>query len=165
MDDDDIFNSITGGTSQPVQPTPVSQPVQPVSKQDDDPFGLLSLNVGGTNQPQPPSTGFDMGLLGFGNPNPPQQPVNNTQQTFNQPQNNGGLNLLGGDFLGFGGNQPTQSANNVQPQHSFDSNPVQNQGFNWGQSNQQPAQQAQQNPNKFLAYDNPQIQIWMNCIK
>jgi len=108
-----------------------------------------------------------MGLLGFGNPNPPQQPANNAQQTFNQ--NNGGLNLLGGDFLGFGGNQPTQPVNNVQPQQntgfSFDSNPVQNQGFNWGQSNQQAAQQVQQNPNKFLAYDNPQIQIWMNCIK
>jgi hypothetical protein len=72
MDDDDIFNSITGS----VQPTqsinvPVTQHVQQVQKQDDDPFGLMSLNVGGNVQPPSPNTfvqqnnGFDMGLLGF----------------------------------------------------------------------------------------------------
>jgi len=72
MDDDDIFNSITGGI-QPTQPIniPVTQHVQQVQKQDDDPFGLMSLNVGGNFQPQPTNTfaqqntGFDMGLLGF----------------------------------------------------------------------------------------------------
>lgn len=175
MDDDDIFNSITGGTSQPTQPVnnvPISQPV---SSQNDDPFGLLSLNVGGTSQPQttftqPATTGFDMGLLGFGNPNPPQQQPVNTQQTNNQPQNNGGFSLLGDDFLGLGGGQPTQQVNNVQPQQntgfSFNQNPPQNQGFNWGQTAQQPqVNQPQQNPNKFLAYENSQIQIYMNCVK
>jgi hypothetical protein len=67
-----------------------------------------------------------------------QQPVNNTS---------------GGQNTGFNFNQPTN----------------QNQGFNWGvqptQQIQTQVNQAQQNPNKFLAYDNPQIQIWMHCIK
>lgn len=131
MDDDDIFNSITGGTSQPL-----SQPVQQVLKQqDDDPFGLMSLNVG--SNPQPPtnnfvqsnSSGFDMGLLGFDNPNPPQtQPVVNNQNT-------GGLNLLGNDFLGMGSSQPPQQQH-VSPNTGFGfnqpANPQSNQGFNWG---------------------------------
>lgn len=175
MDDDDIFNSITGGNTQPTQPVnnvPVSQPVQ--QKQDDDPFGLLSLNVGGTQPPQntftQQSSGFDMGLLGFGNPTPPPQ----TQPVNNQPannQSNGGFSLLGDDFLGMGGSQPTQPVNNVSPPQntgfSFNQPATQNQGFNWGmqQPQQNQANQAQQNPNKFLAYENPQIQIWMNCIK
>lgn len=177
MDDDDIFNSITGGTTQPIS-QPVSQPVsQPIQKQqDDDPFGLMSLSVGNP-QPQPTNTfvpqnnGFDMGLLGFGNPTPPPtQPVANSQPT-------GGLNLLGNDFLGLGGSQPTQPVQTVnnfnqQPTTGFSFNQPaqqQNQGFNWGLQppvQQQPqVNQAQQNPNKFLAYDNPQIQVWMNCIK
>ena len=70
--DDDIFNSITGGPIQSVS-QPASQPIQ--KQQDDDPFGLMSLNVG---NPQSQSTntfaqnnGFYMGLLGFGNPTPP----------------------------------------------------------------------------------------------
>lgn len=173
MDDDDIFSSITGGSTQPVN-QPIGQPVQPVKQQDDDPFGLMSLNP----QPQPVNTfvqpsngGFDMGLLGFGNPNPPQTtlPVVNAQ-------NNGGMNLLGNDFLGLGGptNPPVQQpVNNFSTQNtgfSFNqpTNPPQNQGFNWGvqpQVQQPQANQAQQNQNKFLAYENPQVQIWMNCMK
>lgn len=171
MDDDDIFNSITGGTTQPVQTINTQTITQPVQKQDDDPFGLLSLNVGGTTQPQPvlnqpTSTGFDMGLLGFGTP--VQQP-----QIINQP--NGGLNLLGDDFLGIGGNRPPvqqpvqQAVNSIPAQNTgfnFNPSPVQSQGFGWGsQQVQQPQVAQQQNTNKFLAYENPQIQIWMNCIK
>jgi uncharacterized protein YlaN (UPF0358 family) len=172
MDDDDIFSSITG-TSQPVSQL-VSQPVQSVQKQqDDDPFGLMSLSVGNP-QPQPTNTfvpqnnGFDMGLLGFGNPTrPPTQPVVNNQPT-------GGFNLLGNDFLGLGTSQPTQTiqpVNNVQAETGFSFNqPAQqaNQGFNWGmqpQSQQPQVIQAQQNANKFLAYENPQVQVWMNCVK
>ncbi len=166
MDDDDIFGSITGGTTQTV-----NQPIQPVQKQqDDDPFGLMGLNVGGNPQPtntfvQPSNSGFDMGLLGFGNPNPPQtQPVVNNQNT-------GGFNLLGNDFLGMGGSQPTQPAQqtpnnfNQAPNTGFgfnqQPNQQQNQGFNWGvQPQVQPnpqVNQTQQNPNKFLAYENPQV--------
>lgn len=61
MDDDDIFNSITGGSTvtQPVQPAsqPLMQPVQ----NNDDPFGLMGLSVGGNTQTtpvQPINTGF-----------------------------------------------------------------------------------------------------------
>lgn len=176
MDDDDIFNSITGGTTQPVQPVntvPVSQPIQ--KPQDDDPFGLLNLNVGGSVQPQntfnPPQNngGFDMGLLGFGNPVP--QPVSQPQPVV---QNSGGFNLMGDDFLGLGGSQPQQVnksvVNNVPPQStgfSFDPIPAQNQGFNWGNQPSQQVTQAPQQPagTKFLAYETPQIQVYMNCIK
>ena len=108
-----------------------------------------------------------MGLLGFGNPNPPQtQPVVNNQST-------GGFNLLGGDFLGMG-SQPTQPVQQQPAQNtgfgfSQPTNQQANQGFNWGvqpQVQQQPqVNQVQHNPNKFLAYENPQVQIWMNCIK
>jgi len=71
----------------------------------------MSLNVGGNSQPANNSnqqgSDFGMGFLGFGNPTPP----------TSQPQNNGGLNLLGEDFLGFGGS-PKQSqpvVNHFQP--------------------------------------------------
>ncbi len=133
---------------------------------------MLSLNVGNP-QPQPTNnfgqqnTGFES-LLGFGTSTPPpQQPVANNQ-------NNGGFNLLGNDFLGMGGQstQPAQQpVTNVAQNTGFNFNQPtnQNQGFNWGlqptQAPQNQVNQAQQNPNKFLAYDNPQIQIWMNCIK
>jgi len=166
MDDDDIFNSITGGTSQPVQ-VPVTQTTK---AQDDDPFGLLSL---GSTQPQPVSvqpqnTGFDMGLLGFGSTSP--QPTGNLAQQPVQPaQNNGGFSLLGDDFLGMGTSQPVQKpVNNVPVQNtgfSFNQPQTQPQGFNWGVQQQTQPTQPQQNPNKFLAYENSQIQIWMNCNK
>ncbi len=166
MDDDDIFNSITGVSTPTVQ-TSLSQPVK---KQEDDPFGLLSL---GTTQPQNTfvqpntSTGFDMGLLGFGSPNPQTQTVNT--QPVNSNQTNGGFNLLGEDFLGMGNSQPTQQVVNNPPQNtgfSFNQPQSQNQGFGWGvQPQQTQVNQPQQNTNKFLAYDNPQIQIWMSCVK
>jgi hypothetical protein len=150
MDDDDIFNSITGGNTQPAEKVVNTQINQPVSKVDDDPFGLMGLSVGNPVQPQnnlnqQGSSDFGMGLLGFGNPNPP--PV---QQQFNN-QNNGGLNLLGNDFLGMGGsNQPSQPVvNNVQAQNNGIN---MNQGFNWGNQPTQPVQPPQQNGNKFLAY-------------
>lgn len=166
MDDDDIFNSITGGSTQPAVQVPVSSPTK---AQQDDPFGLLSF---GNTQPQtlptqPQSTGFDMGLLGFGVPS--QQPVV-SQQSVKPPQNTGGFNLLGEDFLGMGSSQPTQPVNNVPVQNtsfSFNQPPPQQQSFGWGVQPQQQAPQTQPQPNKnkFLAYENPQIQIWMNCIK
>lgn len=183
IDDDDIFNSITGGntqTTQQVNTVPINQSVQ--QQQNDDPFGLLNLNVGGNTQPQTTFTqpqnngGFDMGLLGFGNPQP--QPVNTQSQPV--AKTNGGFNLMGDDFFGLGGTQPQQAikpiintqpvVNNIPPQNagfSFDPIPSQNQGFNWGnqptqQVNQVPQQQAS---TKFLAYETPQIQVWMNCIK
>lgn len=104
-----------------------------------------------------------MGLLGFGGSQPSQQQVK-------PPQNNGGFSLLGDDFLGMGSNQPTQQPiNNVPVQNagfSFNQPQPQPQSFNWGvQPQQNQSTQPQQNPNKFLAYENPQIQIWMNCVK
>lgn len=141
MDDDDIFGSITGTTTPTVQ-TNINPPTQ---KQDDDPFGLMGLSVGGGGNTQPQNTfnqptngGFDMGLLGFGNPNPPVQQVNNTQQPVKQAQSNGGFNLLGEDFLGMGSSQPTQQPVTVSPAQntgfSFNQpqSQPQNQGFSWG---------------------------------
>lgn len=103
-----------------------------------------------------------MGLLGFGSTSP--QPTTNfVQQPVKPTQNNGGFSLLGDDFLGMGTSQPVQPpVNNVPAQNtgfSFNQPQTQTQpqGFNWGVQ--------QQNPNKFLAYENPQIQIWMNCVK
>lgn len=118
--------------------------------------------MGGSNT-QPPKN--DFGLLGF-DPSPP---------SVTNPNS-----LLGNDFLGFGGNQPQPIQKNNQnlggfsfdqpqpvkpPQSnnnlggfSFDSSPV-----------APPAQtvnaQKANNPNKFLAYDNQHLQIWMNCVK
>ncbi len=174
MDDDDIFNSITGVTTPTVQ-TNISPPAQ---KQEDDPFGLMGLSVGGNTQPQntfnqPTNGGFDMGLLGFGSTTPPTQQVSNNQQTAKQAQSNGGFNLLGEDFLGMGNSQPTQQPVNVNPPQnagfSFNQpqSQPQSQGFSWGNepAQQTPANQPEQNGNKFLAYDNPQIQIWMSCVK
>lgn len=162
--DDDIFNTITRDTpnNQPITNNPVKQNTSVVN---DDPFGLLSLNVGSNqssinNQFNTGSSnvgGFDMNLLGFSNTSQT-QPI--------QPQNNNSLNgnsLLGNDFLGLGGSQqvPTQNT-------GFNMNPSTNQtgGFNW---NQQAPTQNIQNPqvhaSKILAYENSQIQIWMKCIK
>lgn len=133
---------------------------------------MLSL---GSTQPQsvpvqPQNTGFDMGLLGFGSTSP--QPTTNfTQQPVKPTQNNGGFSLLGDDFLGMGTSQPVQPpVNNVSGQNTgFSFNQpqtqTQQQGFNWGVQQQTQVSQPQQNPNKFLAYENPQIQIWMNCVK
>lgn len=77
--------------------------------------------------------------------------MNGSQPTL--PMQQSVNNISGGQNTGFNFNQPTN----------------QNQGFNWGvqpaQQTQTQANQPQQNLNKFLAYDNPQIQIWMNCIK
>lgn len=74
--DDDIFNTITGGDS--VQPVINNQAKQNIQV-DNDPYGLLSLNVSNNqptnNQFNPVSTnvgGFDMNLLGFGTTSQPQ---------------------------------------------------------------------------------------------
>lgn len=119
---------------------------------------MLSL---GTTQPQTipnqaQSTGFDMGLLGFGGPSS-QPAVILNQQPVNPVQNTGGFSLLGDDFLGMGSTQPVQQpVNNVPPQNtgfSFNQPQTQPQGFNWGvQQQQNQPIQPQQNPNKFLAY-------------
>lgn len=120
--DDDIFNTITNDVPK-TQPVVNQIKTNPIVS-NDDPFGLLNLSVG-TPQPvtQPTNIGgFDMNLLGFG-PSPP----------ISQPQSNnqfGGSNLLGGEFLGFGGstNQQTTAQNS-----GFGlNNNQQNQGFNWG---------------------------------
>jgi hypothetical protein len=159
MDDDDIFNAITGGS------TTTSQPVNNISANtqkivDDDPFGLLNLNVGSNiQQPKPvaQNTGFDMGLLGFEAPS-----TNISQSPTQPPVQSNSFSLLGGDLLGFGNSstQPPQTAvqPNVQPQQNtgFNLNQGVNQGgFNWG--NNQPQVQTNQTPtqnnqNKFLAY-------------
>jgi hypothetical protein len=148
MDDDDIFNTITGGTN----PPKVEVKTQP-NNASSDIFGFMDLNIGGNTQPvntsvQQPFTnsGFDMGLLGIGSISTP------------QTTNNSGF---GSDLLGFGSSpvKPTS-----QPQISV----PQQTGFNWNSQpvNQpQVVQQVQQNANKILAYENNQIQIWMNCVK
>lgn len=125
----------------------------------------MGLNYGGNTQPTnvnpvQQNDGFGLNLLGFGTQ--PQQSV----------QGNGGLNLLGNDFLGLGGSAPsTQTVNNnlnQQPQNNgFNLNqgsfgwgnnqPQQNQfGLNQPQVNQNPVNQTAvnqaQNPNKFVAF-------------
>ena len=161
--DDDIFNTITGGDSvqtQPVVNNPVKQNVQ-----DNDPFGLLNLNVGTTqqsvnNQFNPVSNvgGFDMNFFGFGSTPQTQQGQSQNNNSF------GGNSLLGNDFLGLGG--PTQTQQNPVQNTGFGINTQSNQmsGFNW---NQQPpvAQNNQNQVAPLLAYENSQIQIWMKCIK
>lgn len=165
--DDDIFNTITGEDILQTQPI-INNPVKQNIPVDNDPFGLLNLNVGTTqppvnNQFNPVSNvgGFDMNLLGFGS-SPQTQPV--------QPQNNntlGGNSLLGNDFLGLGGSNQTQP--NTMQNTGFNMNTQSNQmggmgGFNWNQ--QQPVAQNNQNQlQNILAYENSQIQIWMKCIK
>lgn len=117
MDDDDIFNSITGGVSiqSAQQVNPVSHSIQ---QNNDDPFGLLNLNVGVTTQsPVNQNAGFDMGLLGFGNSNPSDR----------QPSNNGSPNLLEKDFLGMGTTQPVSNNQQKQPVNNIQQ---QNNGFN-----------------------------------
>ncbi len=180
----DIFDMGLGGVS--FEPTPPPQPKQV----NNDPFNLLSLEMGGGSQPVQTAPvnngGFGGDLLGFGISSPPPQPP----QVVAQPPVN---NLMGGsDLMGFG----------------FTSNPsppvaVNQGGFNFGQTNpplqapqpqnnnfgfnllggSQPVQQAPQpvslpaqnttafqpivnnNPNKILAYDNTHLQIWIDCIK
>lgn len=111
-------------------------------------------------QPQANNLGFGADLMGFGISSP--QPVAPVSQPVNlgfdfgapstpvvpqpvqpQVQNNFGINLLGG----------TQQApvSVPQPNLSQASN-----GF-------KPI--INTNPNKFLAYENQHLQIWMDCIK
>lgn len=137
MDDDDIFNTITGGSN----PPKVEVKTQP-NNASSDIFGFMDLNIGGNTQPANTATqqpfnnsGFDMGLLGIGNISIP------------QTTNNSGF---GNDLLGFGSSpvKPTS-----QPQIS-----VAQSGFNWNSQpvNQpqvvQQVKQVQQNTNKILAY-------------
>lgn len=145
------------GTPQTSQP--ISQPVP----QNNSGFGGDFLGFGSLSTPTPPpqqtnNLGFGADLMGFGisSPQPVQpasQPANlgfsfgapstpvapQTQQS--QPQNNFGINLLGNS---------SQSTVSTQPALST------NTGF-------KPI--INTNPNKFLAYENQHIQIWMDCIK
>lgn len=149
--------------STPQTSQPISQPVQ----QPSSGFGGDLLGFGGSSTPTPPqpvvqqpaNLGFGADLMGFGisSPQPPQpvsQPVNLgfnfgapstpvvSQPPQTQPQNNfGGMNLLGNSP------QPT-----ISQQPALSSNT----GF-------KPI--INTNPNKFLAYENQHIQIWMDCIK
>jgi len=97
---------------------------------------MLDLNLGGNTNPPPQNNSFGSELLGFGN---------------SQPQTNNANNLMGGgDLLGFGNSQP------------------QNMGFNMNTNQQNVSVQqkpVQNSANKILAYENSQIQIWMNCQK
>ena len=151
--DDDIFNTITGDA--PKNQTVVNQ-AKVSFVQNDDPFGLLNLNVG-NNQPTQVNQasnigGFDMNFLGLSTPTTTQsQP--NTQF--------GGSNLLGGDFLGFGG--PEKQQGSVQNTEFGLKNTQNNQGFNWG--NQPVAQNLQSQLYTVTAYDNQHIQIVMKCVK
>lgn len=130
------------------------------------------LSFGASQPPtiptQPQSSGFDMGLLGFGGPST-QPAVNLVQQPVQPSQNTGGFSLLGDDFLGMGNSQPVQKPMNIVPPQNtgfnFNQPQTQPQSFNWGTQQQTQPTQPQQNPNKFLAYENSQIQIWMNCLK
>ena len=164
-------------TNPPPQKAPVSS----------DPFNMLGLDMGGQTQPQPAPTtgGFGGDLLGFGVSTPP-------PQTVPQPPAN---NLLGGtDLMGFGFTNPPSNPQPVQGGFSFNQGgfnqpppqapqaPQNNFGFNL-LGNTQPQTQPQSqpsaqvaantgfqpivnnNPNKILAYDNPQMQIWIDCIK
>ncbi len=177
-----------GGIS--FQPNP--PPVQKAPVNNNDPFNILGLEIGGGNtQPiqQPINNGgFGGDLLGFGmSTQPTQQP----QPVVNKPTVNNNF-LGGGDLMGFGFSTPP---NNPPPQNlggGFSFNPPQNQpqpptnnlgGFNLLGSTQPVQQQAPQppvtlpqqstgfqpiinnNPNKILAYDNTHLQIWIDCIK
>lgn len=175
--DSNIFNmGISFQTTPPTQKVPV----------DSDPFNMLGLDMGGQIQPQPTSTagGFGGDLLGFGSSAP-------TQTAVQPPASN----LLGGsDLMGFGFNSPPSNPPPAQGGFNFNQGgftqppqpppqvPQNNFGFNLlgnTQPQTQPLSQLQpqvaantgfqpivnNNPNKILAYDNQQMQIWIDCIK
>lgn len=168
------------------QTTPPPQKAPVVS----DPFNMLGLDIGGSTQPQPVTNtgGFGGDLLGFGNPTPPPQTV--TQP----PANNllGGTDLMGFGFTSQPSNpQPVQGGFNFNqggfnspPQPQTQPPPVAQNNFGFSllgntqpqtqpQTQQQPQVSAttgfqpivNNNPNKILAYDNAQLQIWIDCIK
>jgi len=178
----DIFDSGLGGISFGTSPQPTQSVVN-----NNDPFNMLGIDMGGSSVAQPTSVnegnnlGFD--ILGFG-----------TSSTTSSPQlqNN---NFLGGDLMGFATNPVTSPQSqgglsfNNPPANTFNQIPLQqppqnNFGFNLlGVNSVQPTQSVQPtlpvqtqvaigfqpivntNPNKILAYDNQHIQIWMDCVK
>jgi hypothetical protein len=148
MDDDDIFNSITGGNEQKSTANlgglnigfnlGGTQPQQ----NNNSMFEMLNLNLGGnTNTVPSQNNGFGGDLLGFGNSQP------------NKITNANNL-LGGGDLLGFGQSPPQNNGFNLM-----------NQNNNVQQNIPQTIKQPTQNANKILAYENSQMQIWMNCQK
>lgn len=84
---------------------------------------------------QPASQPVNLGF-NFGAPSTPVVP----QPAQTQPQNNFGLNLLGNNPQSPATTQPAQSNTGFKPIINT-------------------------NPNKFLAYENQHLQIWMDCIK
>lgn len=123
MDDDDIFGSTTTNT-QPVKnnnsimddpfgfdsdPTPPQNQVKntvPVAN-NNDPFGLLDLNMGGSSQNVNQNQGGGMDFLGMGGPSQAPPPKQET-------------NLMGDDFFGSGPSQPVQQpAQQQQNANSF----------------------------------------------
>lgn len=97
----------------------------------------MGFGTSSQQTPQPVSPPVNLGF-NFGAPST--HVVSQPPQT--QPQNNfGEINLLG---------------NNPQPTISTQPTLSSNTGF-------KPI--INTNPNKFLAYENQQIQIWMDCIK
>lgn len=103
-----------------------------------DIFNMLNLNLGGNTNTPPQNQNFGGDLLGFGN----SQPIQNNTNNF----------LGGGDLLGFSSNQPQNNGFNMN------TNSVQ-------QNTNQIPNKTVQNANKILAYENSQMQIWMNCQK
>jgi hypothetical protein len=94
----------------------------------------------GISSPQPVTPVSQPVNLGFdfGAPSTPLVPP--TVQT--QVQNSFGINLLGGN------QQAPVTVQTTQPQTTGGFKPIIN-----------------TNPNKFLAYENQHLQIWMDCIK
>lgn len=123
----------------------ISTPPQPVSQPTPQPtvntgFGadLMGFGISSpqpVSQPQPTNLGFNFGITST--PTVPQAPQP-------QPQNNFGINLLGATTAPI--SQPTLNPTVNQVNTGF--KPIIN-----------------TNPNKFLAYENQHIQIWMDCIK
>lgn len=101
---------------------PVEKPIEQPKKvvQNDDPFGILDLDIGEPNPPAHNQGGF--GNIDFSQPTT----VNNPPQEVKK----GGGDLLDDDFLGLNMNQPP-----VQNPVNFNQNPTMNQnlGFNFNQ--------------------------------
>ena len=186
----DIFGNALGGfsfdqpvTSSPVMPSP--------STQNNDPFNIFGLEISPPQVQQPTSqtnsaanSGFGGDLLGFGSSN-----TTTSSPSVPQPINNGGF---GADLMGFGISSPQPATQPTNLGFNFGINstppvtqpqppqpPSQNNfGINLLGSAPQPTITTpviqtnngfkpiiNTNPNKFLAYENQHIQIWMDCIK
>ena len=121
--------------------TPTTQPVKQVQPQVNNLGFGADLMGFGISSPQPVAPVSQPVNLGFdfGAPSTPVVP----QPVQAQVQNNFGINLLGGTQQ-----VPVSVPQPTLPQGSNGFKPIIN-----------------TNPNKFLAYENQHLQIWMDCIK